>query len=229
MKLHSINAAAALMLDLYDVEVSQGSFEDLALNAWELIGQKHTRLYRYIADTKDRMLELPCNLDVIESVHVPINDAQMTSNQDVFHSIQTLWVENYIDLWKRLEHPIIGRGKLVKYWESGNQLQFSRDYRNVMIIYHGTIIDDDGMPMVNDKELRAISAYIAYVHLQKEAIKLKDRSLMEMSQIVKRDWLKYCNAARIPCHLSQNDMDQILDVKVRWDRKQFGKSLKAIL
>ena len=30
-------------------------------------------------------------------------------------------------------------------------------------------------------------------------------------------------------HLSQNDMNAILDVKSRWDRKQYGKSHKPIL
>lgn len=214
---------------LYDVDIDSTEFEDLAMNAWEQIGQRHTQLHRYVANTVDRMLELPCNLDIIESVHIPINDAQMTSNQDIFHSVQTLWVENYIDLWKRLEHPIAGRGKLVKYWEAGNQLQFSRDYRNVMVIYHGIIVDDDGLPLINEKEEKAISAYIAYIYLYKEALKKRDKVLMEMSQLVKRDWLKYCNAARIPANITQNDMDQILDVKVRWDRKQFGKSIKPIL
>jgi len=229
MKLNSMNAVVPLVSVLYDIECTPGESEDIMMNAWEQIGQKHTQLYRYIADTKDRMLDLPCNLDVIESVHIPINDAQMTSNQDIFHSIQTLWVENYIDLWKRLEHPIIGRGKLVKYWEAGNQLQFSRDYRNVMIIYHGVIVDDAGLPLITDKEERAIAAYTAYIYMYKKAIKMKDKALFEMAQMLKRDWLKYCNAARIPNNLSQNDMDQILDVKVRWDRKQFGKSIKPIL
>ena len=229
MRLEDIHAVIPMIRMLYDIDINTTEFEDLAVNAWEQIGSKHTRLYRYVANTKDKMLELPCNLDVIESVHIPINDAQMTSNQDIFHSIQTLWVENYIDLWKRLESPIVGRGKLVKYWEAGNQLQFSRDYRNVMIIYHGVIVGDDGLPLVNEKEQRAIAANIAYVYIYKEALKKRDKALIELSQLVKRDWLKYCNAARIPSNLSQNDMDQILDVKVRWDRKQFGKSIKPIL
>jgi len=75
---------------LYDVDIDSTEFEDLAMNAWEQIGQRHTQLHRYVANTVDRMLELPCNLDIIESVHIPINDAQMTSNQDIFHSVQTL-------------------------------------------------------------------------------------------------------------------------------------------
>ena len=41
--------------------------------------------------------------------------------------------------------------------------------------------------------------------------------------------MRLCNAARIPAHLSQNDLDSILDVKTRWDRKQYGKSFKPVL
>jgi hypothetical protein len=49
-----------------------------------------------------------------------------------------------------------------------------------------------------------------------------------LANTIKADWLQLCNAARIPDHLSQNDMDAILDVKVRWDRKMYGKSFKSI-
>ena len=41
--------------------------------------------------------------------------------------------------------------------------------------------------------------------------------------------MKACTAARIPDMFTQNDMDAILDVKTRWDRKQYGKSFKPIL
>jgi hypothetical protein len=41
--------------------------------------------------------------------------------------------------------------------------------------------------------------------------------------------LRLCNAARVPSYFSQNDMDKILDVKTRWDRKQYGKSFKSII
>jgi hypothetical protein len=56
----------------------------------------------------------------------------------------------------------------------------------------------------------------------------KDSGLIQLANAVKSDWLQLCNAARIPDHLSQNDMDAILDVKVRWDRKMYGKSFKSI-
>lgn len=80
MALHNFNAAYGLAESLYGVEITETEFEDIALDGWEQIGNKHTRLYSYIGDTKNKQLKLPCNVDVIESVHIPLPDAQMTSN-----------------------------------------------------------------------------------------------------------------------------------------------------
>ena len=98
-----------------------------------------------------------------------------------------------------------------------------------MVIYHGILVDDnDGLPLINEKEMRAIAAYVAYSSLYREGLKKRDSGLIQLAGMIKSDWLQSCNAARIPDHLSQNDMDAILDVKVRWDRKTYGKSFKSI-
>ena len=128
MKLYNLNAAYSLTQTLYAVSPDPIEFEDIAMNAWELIGNKHTRLYKYVSDTIDNVIELPCNVDVIESVHIPINDAQMTSNKTVFNSTETLFIENYIDAWKRLEDPLWQNGKL-EYESSNKQRRRKSDVR----------------------------------------------------------------------------------------------------
>jgi len=60
----------------------------------------------------------------------------------------------------------------------------------------------------------------------KQVVKTKNKDAATLAQLFQQDWLRSCNAARIKEHLSQNDMDMILDAKFRWDRKQFGKSFK---
>jgi hypothetical protein len=77
---------------------------------------------------------------------------------------------------------------LVKYREGDNVLYFARDYKNVMVVYHGIIVDpEDGLPLVTDKELDAIAAYIGYSVTYKEALKLRDRGLLEFAQTIKQD------------------------------------------
>ena len=230
MKFYDLNAAYSLAQTLYGVEPSPTDFEDIALNAWTLINNKHTRLYRYIGDTEKHQLVLPCNVDIIESVHIPIEDAQMTSNKTVFNSIETLFIENYINCWKRIDDPYYSVGKLVKYKEGENTLYFTRDYKRVMVIYHGILVNDEtGLPMITDKEMQAIAAYVGFALLYRESLIKRDKNLMQMAMQVKQEWLRACTAARVPEHLSQNDMDKVLDASVRWDRKQYGKSIKPIL
>ena len=230
MKFYDLNAAYSLAQTLYGVEPSPTDFEDIALNAWTLINNKHTRLYKYVGDTENHELPLPCNVDIIESVHIPIEDAQMTSNKTVFNSIETLFIENYINCWKRIDDPYYNVGKLVKYIEGDNTLYFTRDYKRVMVIYHGILVNNEtGLPMITDKEMQAIAAYVGFALLYKESLIKRDKNLMQMAMQVKLEWLRACTAARVPEHLSQNDMDKILDASVRWDRKQYSKSLKSLL
>ena len=99
-----------------------------------------------------------------------------------------------------------------------------------MVVYHGIIMDEEtGLPLLNQKELRAIGAYVAYVTLFKEGIRKRDGNIIQLAQSIKTDWLRLCNAARVPEYFSQNDMDRILDVKTSYNRKQYGKSLKPIV
>lgn len=231
MQLFNINTVYGLVETLYGITPNESNFEDIVMNGWSYINNKHTRLYRYVADAdKDGVLDLPCNVDVIESVHIPMPDAKMTSNKTVFNEINTLFTEGYIDAWKRLEDPYWTRGKLVKYDEGNNQLFFARPYKNIMVVYHGIIADEEtGLPLVTDKEIKALAAYVAYASLYREGIQKRNPDIIQFAQTIYADWLKLCNAARIPEHLSQNEMDSILDVKTRWDRKQYGRSYKPTL
>ena len=98
MKLSNIESVYTMVNSIYGLTPNETDFEDIVMDGWQAINCKHTRLYRYIADTDEYgVLDLPCNVDVIESVHIPINDAQMTSNKTVFNEINTLFIEGYID------------------------------------------------------------------------------------------------------------------------------------
>jgi hypothetical protein len=49
-----------------------------------------------------------------------------------------------------------------------------------------------------------------------------------MAQELKQQWLFHCDAARVPEHISQNEMDQILNANTSWGRKTYGDSFKPI-
>ena len=229
MKLFNIKSAYGLANDLYGITISESAFENLALNAWELIGNKHTRLYRYIGSTDNKALELPCNVDVVESVHLPINDAQVTNSASSTLDTTSIATERYIDSYRGFDDIYYQKGKFAKYKEVDGTLYFNRDYPKVMVVYHGVEVDDEGLPKINDKEMRAIAAYVAYATLYKEGLTKRDGGIIQLASTIQSDWLKFCNSARIPSYINQNDMDSILDVKYRWPQKNYGKSFKPIV
>lgn len=233
MELFSINSTYSLCEDLYGVTPNENSFEDLAMEAWGRIGTKHTRLYRFVGSVEDGVLKLPCNLDEIESVHIPVPDAQVTNSLSDNYWTDNVWIEQYIDSRKRLEDPYWTPGKLIKYDEGNGELYFSRNYPKVMVVYHGYFADEDGLPLINEKEQRAIATFLAYTTVYKDSLKRVNidkynfKYNIQMTQDLKREWLRLCNAARVKERLSQNDMDRILDAKTSWNRKQYGKSYKG--
>jgi hypothetical protein len=62
----------------------------------------------------------------------------------------------------------------------------------------------------------------------KKALMTKDNATMQLAMILKQQWDKKCTQARVPDHINQNEMDEILNVGASWDRKRFGKSFKPI-
>lgn len=228
MELMNIKSAFSFVNTLYGITIKESDFEEIALNAWELIGNKHTELKEYIGDVEGGFLQLPCDCVEIESVSLPIVDANTTGTLIDGLDTDSIAIERYIELRPNFDSPYYNEEKLVKYKQAGNKLQFDKDYKNILVVYHGIIMDENDLPLINDKEMRAIAAYVAYATTYKEGLMKKDGNIVNMANMMKQDWWKACNAARVTHNLSQNDMDAILDAKTTFDRKRYGKSFKPI-
>lgn len=228
MNRNSFKSVYGLANSLYGVTMDIDTFEDVALNGWELIGNKQTRLHRFITDTENGKIKLPCNVDIIEAVYVPGLVAQETSNSGVIEYTNKS-VELYIESQKKDMNPFYNKGHLAKYRIEGDYIVLDKDYNNVTIIYHGIILDEEGLPYLSDKEVQALAAYVAYVQTYKKSLIKSDGNLVNLANVIKADWIRLCNSARIPNHITQNDMNDVLDVKTRWDRKMYSKSFNVLV
>lgn len=226
MKLNSIKSVYSLAHTLYGVSIDETFFEDVVLTGWQLIGNKHTRLYRYYGSTINYELILPCNVSMIESATIPFEDAQLSSGSSSTPLYGNQYTEAYIESDKWNNSSLYTPGKLLSYREEGDKLVFDQNYSNVCILYHGIIVDEEGLPMITDKEMYALAQYVAYIDMYKKSLVLKSGDFLQLAQVMKNDWLKACNNARVPEYVSQNEMNDILDVFTRWDRKQYGRSYK---
>lgn len=229
MNRNNFNSAYVTANLLYGLTMDPSNFEDIALSGWTLIGNRETRLYKYVTNTTNGRIKLPCNCDFIEAVFSNINDANTSSNVINYENIQNQWVEDYIESWKKDKKLFYNSGSLVNYREEGDELVFDKDYNKIVILYHGIITDEDGLPYLSDKEVQAIAAYCAYIDMYKQSLMQKNPNMVQLAATLEARWLKLCNAARTPIYISQNEMDDILDARSRWDRKMYGKSYKPIM
>lgn len=215
---------------LYGIDIQGDDFEELGLIAWQKIGNKRVRTYRYCTTVdcdSDGAIELPCNCDIIEAVTYDFEDWNYTDNIKPNGDINSAYVEGYIESRKRFNNPLYMSGKLVKYERVGDTLYINSGYKGkINILYRGVILDSNGLPELTDKEVDAIAAYIAYTQKYKQYLQTNNRDLFQQAQILGREWNTLCDSARVSSYVNQNEMNDILDAKVSWNRKGYNKSLK---
>ena len=215
---------------LYGLELEPEQFEELGLTAWNLIGNKTVRLYNYSADIScdDLSVQLPCNCDIIEAVTYNHQDWNYSTNKTVNGDYNSQFTEQYIEARKLYQSPLYISGKYAKYERVGDTLYFDKDYGKVNILYKGVILDEDGLPKVNEKEALAIATYIAFATKQKQGWITNNQNIIQLAQYLYQQWLKYCDSARVPLSIDQNTMNQVLDAKSSWNRKVYNKAYKPI-
>lgn len=232
--MNNFHYSQVLLSMMYDIEIEDEEFEELGLVAWEKIGNKNMRLYRFCAniDCEDNSITLPCNAytngGVVEAVTGMIEDWNTSTNYTNFGQPVSLYIEERNEALKFNTDPLYMSGKFLKYEQVGDKLYFDRNYGTVNVLYKGVLLDDDGLPEITDKEAQAIATFVAYVSKYKEGLKTNNTQLIQISNVLKADWLQQCDQARVT-YLNQNAMNNILDVKNSWNRHIFGKSFKPVV
>lgn len=231
--MQNFHYAISLAQTLFDVDFSDiEKAEEIGLVAYNHIGNRHTHLYRAILDVDPQTgrAELPCNLYQIESVTEACHeDWESSSNVYEYGNLGSAYIEDYIEARKTNLDPLYQSGRFIKYRLEGNSIYVNRSHGRISILYHGEILDDEGLPFINDKEALAIAEYITYVTKYKEAIRTNSKATLEMANDLKQQWLFHCDAARVPEYITQNDMDAILDAQTSWNRKKYRFSYKPTL
>ena len=221
--------ALSLAQTLYDVEGDTEDLEEIGLIAYNFIGNKNTILEKITLDVEDGVIELPCEIDMIEAVVYGMEDWNYTSNIKQNGDPQSSIIEEFIESEKHSLDPYYISGKFVKYKRAGNKLYVNKSFDKVTVLYHTEMLDEEGLPEITEKEAIAIADYIAYTLKYKEAIKTNNATIFQMAQTLQQQWLFHCDAARVSSYVNQNEMDAILNAQSSWGRKTYGKSYKSII
>lgn len=233
MKSYPFKTAYTQIRELYGITLFPDEFESIGLIAWDKIGNERYKWYKYQAEPSQTdagawYVDLPCNVSLIEAVTADYEDYQKTTPTTIAGNNQNGWIEGYIETRKYNTSFFYSAGKFIKYKLDGSRIWLADRFNVVNVLYKGVIVDEEGLPVLNEVEVDAIAAFCAHVDTFKKALVTKDQSTLALAQILEQKWLKKCTQARIPEYLNQNEMDEILNVATSWDRKRFGKTFKPI-
>ena len=226
----------SVLLDLlYSIEIDDEDMEEMGLLAWNKIGNKNIKLYRYTTNINpvDNSVTLPCNAqensgeNTVEAVTMTGEDWESVTNYSTHGNIDSSFIENAIEADKRYQSPYYLPGKYLKFEQVGDKLYFVRNYGQVNILYRGILADEDGLPELTDKEANAIATFIAYTLKFKEGLVTNNKDIMQQAIYLEQLWNKQCDQARIT-YLNQNDMNQLVQITNNWDRPRYSKSFKPI-
>lgn len=228
--MNNFKYAISLAQMLYDVDVNDmDTLVEIGLIAYNFIGNKNTKLISEIVsvDQNTGRVAIPCKADLIEAITYPYQeDWNTTSNIKNFGDFNSLNVEQYIERSKHNTDPLYISGRFVKYRREGNYIYVNEKVQQVCVLYHQQILDEDDLPMINDKEAIAIADYIAYTLKYKEAMRSNNTAIFQFAQTIKAQWQIHCDAARVPEYVSQNEMDDVLETMSSYNKKVHGRSYK---
>lgn len=228
--MNNFKYAISLAQMLYDIDINDmDTLIEIGLVAYNFIGNKNTHLVADIVnvDMRTGLVNLPCKADLVEAITYPkIEDWNYTSNTKNFGDFNTLNVEQYIEKSKQFVDPLYVSGRLIKYRREGNYIYVNEKVDVVCVLYHTEQLDEEDLPLINDKEAIAIADYIAYTIKYKEALRSNNSNVFQMAQTIKKQWLLHCDAARVPEYVNQNEMNDLLEIASSYNRKVHGRSFK---
>jgi len=228
--MNNFKYAISLAQMLYDIDINDmDTLIEIGLVAYNFIGNKNTKLKSEIVnvDPKSGLVKLPCKADLVEAITYPKSeDWDYTSNIKNFGDYNTLNIEHYIEKSKHVIDPLYMGGKFIKHRREGNYIYVTENIELVCVLYHSEELDDEDLPLINDKEAIAIADYIAYTIKYKEALRSNNSAVFQMAQNIKKQWQIHCDAARVPEYISQNEMNDLLEVTSSHNRKVHGRSYK---
>ena len=205
----SIFRAIAMIQTFFGETPNEDDFLDNALECLRQIGNLHPSMYGYTSTTdNDGVLCLPVTAMSIEYV----TDGSEDWNT---WSLRSEISQQYAP------------GRAIKYKFIGDKI--ITDFPNTLlsVAYRTYKNDEDGLPLVTQKEANAIAYWWKWVDTRRKLYQ-GNQLAASILQFTQRDKSKAINQARIPERYSQNFMDQFADIMYSRDRKVYNKTYKPV-
>jgi len=222
----------------YGLEMNKDEFIELAYDVWRSIGNTAVITHRFFTKVPDDLIiELPVNIEFIESVTSVDQQAVVTtfdSGGEKERHVPAMAVRSNIP--DKNQSETTSPGSTINYTlVSDNAIRItSPDMLNtdIMVVYRTIDTDEDGLPILNDKEVSAIAAETARRDLVRRVMQGQaanaNNAIVTMLQMMTSEADRLMAAAKIDESITDDALDKLLDIKFSWDKKQYGRRFSLI-
>jgi len=234
----SFMTAFAKAKQRYSLDIKTDDFIEMAYDVWRSIGNVATKASRYfIKVPEDSVIELPQNTEFVESVTSVDQRAQMTtfdSGGEKDRHVPAMSVRSNIP--EKNQSITTSPGASINYiLLDNNSIQITSPElinTDIMIVYRTIDLDEDGLPLINDKEVSAIAAEVARRIMMRRLFQgvgpKANNAIVTMMQFITAEAERYMAGAKIDEQITDDAIDKMLDIKTNWDRKIFGRRFDLI-
>ena len=234
----NIRAGLPVLKTRYGMTMDEYDYLDIAVDALRDIRNFGLTEYLTIVKVgKDGIVTIPCNLDYIDAV-TSAKTGLKTFNTRVRYEMdnilhmdryyQALNIMNDLNHYGHLGNPgladITGDGYISYHLISPHEIKVQEAHigRNIAIAYTGISVDEEGFPLINRKQANAIAAQAAKVALFK-AMSTGSQIAGGMMEFVNTEAARLKQAASIPEDITDNEIDEMLDATVTFNRKTYRR------
>jgi len=239
---HVLNIRTGLinMKTKYGLHVDEYDYLDIAVDVLRDIRHYGTSEYYAIVNTDEEgNFPLPCNVSMIDAVTgrkqgiKQFKDRikyEMLDNYGNDHFFKAENISRTLD-WDSYFKPgltgLVNPDGYISYQLNNDTVMLGKDYKNtsVVIAFTGISVDEEGFPLINRKQANALAASAAKYHILKKAMK-GEAKYVNMIELISGECARLVQAASIPENITDNELDELLDAKVTFNRKTFGRPTK---
>ena len=231
----NIRAGLSILDTKYGLHMDEYDYLDSAVDALRDI--KNYAMFPMIAyETIDSEghVPVPCNMDVIDGIVVSVLGQKIFPDRRITEYQRRNVSYYYNDVTSHrgiIDWPVNDRvpvNGFISYQFEKEWLKiYDKSLRGteVAIGYTGILTDDEGYPLITRKQANAIAAITARDILLKAALR-GDKNKAAMLEYIERNVKRLIQAASLPEDISDNQLDEMMDAKVTFNRKTYKRPMK---
>lgn len=233
--------ARARLSSRYQISLETDDFIERGYYVWRDIGNIATETDSFTVQVPvNGVVELPSNCEFVEAVtsHEDVTPDTLINTtrskyqtnsggykQDSRPDKSATSIEDNVRASKSYQY-----GTSVNYTTGDGHIVISSPamYNRLVTVRFSAIAkDDEGLPLLNEKEVHAIAANLALQEGEKKLFQgMKGADVLV--QYLKLESDRLLQAAKTPERITDDELDKALDIKTSWDRKVYGKRFNLI-